>query len=71
MYAAFIAYFVIMQRRLTGKSEASLQFRQRLAERKKVGGFSLSASDHKKLNWLGISSGVILCAITVFNALKR
>jgi len=71
VYAALIAYFVSTQRKLTGKSEAALRFQQRLEEIRKAGGFSLSTNDHKKLNWLGISAGVFLCAITIFNALKR
>ena len=71
IYATFIGYFISMQRKLSGRNAAALEFQQRLAERRKAGKYSLSTEAHKKLNWLGISAGVLLCAITVFNALKR
>ncbi len=71
VYVSFIAYFVSTQRKLTGKSATALRFQQLLEDRKKAGGFSLSTNDHKKLNWLGITAGVFLCALTIINALRR
>lgn len=71
IYVALTGYFVNAQRKLTGTSAAALEFRQRLEEQRKAGGFSLSTSDHKKLNWIGAGAGVLLCALTIFNALKR
>jgi hypothetical protein len=70
IYAAVIAYFVNMQRKLIGRSPAALEFQQRLAERKKAGEYVPSKEAFKKLNWLGISAGVLLCAITAYHAFK-
>ena len=71
IYMVFIGYFVSTQRKLFGGSAAALEFQQRMDERRRTHRFSLSIQDHKKLNWLGISAGIILCALTIFNALKR
>ena len=71
IYTSFIGYFISVQLKLSGKSAAATEFQQRMAERKKAGKFSLSTEDHRKLNWLGISAGVLLCARTAINALNR
>ena len=70
IYAMCIGYFFNFNRKLNGTSAAAIEFRQRIEDRKKAGGFSLSMSDHKKLNQIGIIVGVSLCAHTIYNALK-